>query len=189
MKPSDVTLLVVLGTADSGPVSVEELVEAARLLAPQDWQPTAETIRLCSEQAVADGLLQAAPGDQTPSGVLTTTAAGRAVILDLLRQPIDASCGRLTGACMSAKVCFLHHLPMAERGRSSQSLGLLYQSAINQLRRVDPPWLPRTECATVAFRHEVMRMESEFCWLDAMRRACSASGLSSPVSRLHKDAP
>ncbi len=188
MKPSDVTLLVVLGTADSGPASLEELVEAARLLAPQDWQPTPETIRLCSEQAVADGLLQAVPGDRA-SGVLKTTAAGRAAIRDLLRQPIDASCGELTGACMSAKVCFLHHLPVAERGSSSQSLSLLYQLAIKQLRRVDRYWLPTPESATATFRHEVMRMESELCWIDVMRRACSGSGLSGAASRFQDDAP
>lgn len=187
MKPSDVTLLVVLGTADSGPASVEELVEAARLLAPRDWQPTAETIQACSEQAVADGLLHAMPGDWTASGLLKTTAAGRAAILDLLRQPIDASCGALTGACMSAKVCFLHHLPVPERGSSSQSLGLLYQRAIEQVRR-DRLRMPTPESASAAFRHDVMRMESELCWIDVMRRACSGSGLGSSVSRLQEDA-
>lgn len=188
MKPSDVTLLVVLGTADSGPASLEELVEAARLLAPQDWKPTAETIRLCSEQAVVDGLLQAVPGDRATGSVLRATAAGRAAILDLLRQPIDESCGGLTGACMSAKVWFLHHLPVAERGRSSQCLSLLYQLAIKQLRRIDRSWLPTPESATAAFRHEVMRMESELYWIDVMRRACSGSGLSGAASRFQDDA-
>ena len=89
---------------------------------------------------------------------------------------------------MSAKVCFLHHLPVAERGSSSQRLSRLYQLALKQLRRVDRSWMPTPESATAAFRREVMRMESELCWLDVMGRACSEGGLRGEAARFRGDA-
>jgi hypothetical protein len=185
MKPSDLALLVVLGTANSGPASMEEIIEAARMLAPKDWQPSAEAMRLCAEHAVEGGLLRAARGEATPSGgALETTAAGRAAIVDLLREPIDASCGGLTGACMSAKLCFLHHLPLAERGKSSESLARLYQAGIERLRRLDQSPFPGPELARFTIRHEIIRMESELRWLDAMRRARTGDGRNADILRL-----
>ena len=54
MEPSDLALLVVLGTADSGPTSLEEIAGVARLLAPMDWQPTTDTIEACVERAIVN---------------------------------------------------------------------------------------------------------------------------------------
>lgn len=190
MKPSDLALLVVLGTADSGPASMEELIGAASMLAPRDWQPTTEAMRLCAEQAVEAGLLRVSQGEGTlTDDALETTAAGRAAIVDLLREPIDASCDGLTGACMSAKLCFLHHLPLAERGEGRESLARLYESGIERLRRLDQSSFPAPEFARFAVRHEIIRMESELRWLDAMRRARTKDGRSGDASRLQDDTP
>jgi hypothetical protein len=190
MKPSDLTLLVVLGTADSGPASMEELIRAACMLAPKDWQPTPEAMRRCSEHAVEAGLLRAFPGEGTATGgdALETTPAGRAAIVDLLREPIDASCDGLTVACMSAKLCFLHHLPLAERGEGSESLAHLYQGGIERLRRLDQASIPAPEFARCAIRHEIMRMESELCWLDVMRRDRTEDGRSGDHPPIQNDA-
>ncbi|MBL8666903.1 MAG: hypothetical protein JNM48_05525 [Rhodospirillales bacterium] len=176
MEPSDVALLVVLGSADSGPASVEEIVGVARMLAPQDWHPTADTIRLCAERAILKGLLQPVRcnGDITHVA-LETTPAGRAAIVDLLRQPIGPSCGGYIRACMSAKLCFLHHLPPAERRGDGEKLARLYRDAIRRLRRLKrlPPPVGSAWCEV---RHEIVRMESELAFLDGMRRRYPGEG-------------
>ena len=170
MEPSDVALLVVLGSADSGPASIDEIVGVARMLAPQDWQPTADTIRLCAERAIIKGLLQPVHCNGATTNVaLETTSAGRATIVDLLRRPIGPSCGGYIRACMSAKLCFLHHLPPPERQCDGEKLARLYRDAIRSLRRLkrSPPLAGSAWCEV---RHEIVRMESELAWLDGMRR-------------------
>ena len=118
MEPSDLALLVVLGTADAGSASLKDITEAARSLAPMDWQPTAETMRACVARALVKGLLQPVDGSGGDAGsALATSAAGRAVIVELLRRPIARTNGGFIRACMSAKLCFLHHLPPTERRR------------------------------------------------------------------------
>jgi len=169
MEPSDVALLVVLGSADSGPASVEEIVGVARMMAPQDWHPTADTIRLCAERAILKGLLQPVRCNGDIAHVaLETTPAGRAAIVELLRQPIGPSCGGYIRACMSAKLCFLHHLPVAERQCDGEKLARLYRDAIRRLRRLkrSPPLVGS---AWGEVRHEIVRMESELAFLDGMR--------------------
>ena len=52
LEPSDLALLIVLGTADRNPVSLAEIASTAKLLAPQDWQPTTETIGAAVERAL-----------------------------------------------------------------------------------------------------------------------------------------
>lgn len=60
LEPSDVVLLVVLGTAGRAPVPFAEVAATARLLAPRDWQPTTETICSAVARALADGLVETA---------------------------------------------------------------------------------------------------------------------------------
>ncbi|MFO1112428.1 MAG: hypothetical protein U1E38_02825 [Rhodospirillales bacterium] len=170
MEPSDVALLVVLGSADSGPASLEEIVGVARMLAPQDWQPTADTIRLCAERAILKGLLQPVHCTGATANIaLETTSAGKAAIIELLRQPIGPSCGGYIRACMSAKLCFLHHLPPPERQCDGARLARLYRDAIRRLRRLRRT-PPLAGSAWGEVRHEIVRMESELAWLDGMRR-------------------
>jgi Putative AphA-like transcriptional regulator len=173
MRPSDVALLVVLGTADSGRASIEDIVGVARMLAPQDWQPTADAIRLCAERAILEGLLQPVPDNGAKTdGALETTTVGRVAIVELLRQPIGPSCGEMIRACMSAKLCFLHHLPLPERGEHGENLARLYRDAVEQLRRLQRLPRPLAGSASCTVRHEIVRMESELAWLDGMRRCC-----------------
>jgi Putative AphA-like transcriptional regulator len=177
MKPSDVALLVVLGTADSGPVSLEEMIGAARMLAPRDWRPTADTVRSCAERAILRGHLRPVHGDGAGTDTaFETTAAGRAVIVELLRQPIGPSCSSSIRACMSAKLCFLHHLPQEERPAHGETLAQLYRDAIENLRRSRRLSHASAEVAGCAVSHEIVRMESELAWLDAMRRCQAGNG-------------
>jgi putative AphA-like transcriptional regulator len=169
MEPADLALLVVLGTADAGPASLEDIAEVARLLAPMDWQPTTDTIRACVERAIAQGLLQ--PVDSNEADIRTaleTTSAGQATIVELLRRPIAQTSGGFIRACMSAKLCFLHHLPLPQRGTESETLAQLYRDAVRLIRRLQRLPRPLAGAALHDLRHEIVCMESELAWLDGM---------------------
>ena len=88
-------LLVVLAIADNGRVSLDDVTEVARLLAPStDWQPTAETIAACVERAIARGLLRPVESSCPDNRMtLETTSAGRMVIVELFggRLPVQAA--------------------------------------------------------------------------------------------------
>ncbi len=174
MKPSDLTLLVVLGTADSAPATLEDIVAVACLFAPNDWAPPAEHVRLCAEAALSAGMLAAAPPFRPakdrapPDGMLQTTPVGRTTIAELLRLPIGPSCGEATRACMSAKLCFLHHLPPPERDESGNELAGLYRDALARLDCEQGPIRNPTSCC--GGRQDRICLESELTWLDTVRR-------------------
>lgn len=184
MTPSDLTLLVVLGTADSGPATIEDIVGVARSLAPHHWNPTPEQVRRCTEDALSSGLLQdlaaggpaggVSPDDVLPGGALQTTLDGQAVIAELLRLPIGSSCGESIRACMSAKLCFLHHLPVCERGHHSHDLARLYHDELSRLAVAHDGQCDSAPCCR---QHpDVMCLQSELAWLDAMRRSSPHNG-------------
>ena len=165
-------LLVVLAIADNGRVSLDDVTEVARLLAPStDWQPTAETIGACVERAIARGLLRPVESSCPDNRMtLETTSAGRMVIVDLLRRPIARSSGGYMRACMSIKLCFLHYLPSTERSAQSDQLAQLYREAIEPLRWLQHLLRPPAGVALHDLRYEMVCMESELAWLDGMRR-------------------
>lgn len=166
MEPSDLVLLVVLGTAGRAPTSLKEVAATARLLAPQDWQPTADTICGAVRRALADDLVtMSGTGAAT---TLKTTPLGRLCLVDLLRKPIPRSTGGFIRTCMSVKLSFLDVLPQPERGAHADELAHLYRDAIAVLRRLERLPRPFAGPALDEMRHEIVRMESELTWLDGM---------------------
>lgn len=168
MTPSDLSLLLVLGSADSGPAAVTEIVAIARYIAPFDWQPTADVIRLAVERAHQGGLV--APGEPTLNGQATweTTLSGRVEICRLLRKPCPPTYGGFTRACMSAKVCLLNHLPQPERCGQVQALAQLFREAIRSLKRLDAVSPLLAGPALQDARSERLRLESELAWLEGI---------------------
>lgn len=173
MGPSDLALLVVLGTAERGPVSLKEIVATARLLAPQDWQPTTETIGGAAERAVADGLATVVGDALSPEAALETTHLGRDRMVALLRKPIPRSSGGFIRSCMCAKACFLDCLPYPERGGHAGELAQLYREAVDLLHRLQGLPRPLAGSALDDLRHETVRLESELAWLEGMALLCS----------------
>lgn len=169
MEPSDLALLVVLGTADAGPASLEDIAEVARSLAPLDWQPTADTMAACAERALVKGLVRPVGESRGDSGMaLETTSSGRAVIVELLHRPIARTSGGFIRACMSAKLCYLHHLSPPERTAESETLAQLYRDAIRLLGRLQRLPRPLAGSALHDLRCEIVCLESELAWLDGM---------------------
>lgn len=166
LQPADLVLLVVLGTAGRAPVPLRELAAAARLLAPQDWQPTTETICNAVRRALAGGL--ATIRGETSAPRLEATPLGRVRLAELLRRPIPRPTGGFVRACMSAKLCFLDHLPQPERGDLAEELASLYRDAIEVLRRLRRLPRPLAGPALDELRHEILRLESDLAWLDGM---------------------
>ena len=168
MTPSDLSLLLVLGSADSGPATVTEIVSIARYIAPSDWQPTADVIRLAVERAHQGGLV--APGEPTLNGQATweTTLSGRLQICRLLRKPCPPTYGGFTRACMSAKVCLLNYLPQPERHCQARALAHLFQGAIQSLKRIDQVPSSLAGAALQDARGERLRLESELAWLEGV---------------------
>lgn len=168
MTPSDLSLLLVLGAADSGPATVPEIVAIARYIAPFDWQPTGDVIRHAVDRAHQKGLIE--PGEPTPAGQATweTTVSGRLQICRLMRKPCPPTYGGFTRACMSAKACLLNCLPQPERRCQVEALAHLFQEAIRSLKRLDAlsPFLagPALQDA----RSELLRLESELAWLEGI---------------------
>ncbi len=168
MDPADILLLVVLGTADSGPTTLDEITAAARLVAPFDWHPTAEVIRASAEGALRDGLVVVVDRTPAPGARLETTAAGRARIKALLRKPVPRLPGGFARTCLSLKVCFLHALPQPERGSEGRTLAQLYRDTIRRLRRLQRLPRPLGGAALDDLRCEIASLESELAWLDGM---------------------
>ena len=168
LEPSDLALLIVLGTADRNPVSLAEIASTAKLLAPQDWQPTTETIGAAVERALT-GRLVALGGEGAISGTgVETTSLGRSRIVDLLFKPIPGSTGGFLRACMAAKLHFLHHVPHPKRSNHAEELAQLYRDAIAFMRRIQQLPRPLAGSALDDLREEMFRMESELAWLDGM---------------------
>jgi Putative AphA-like transcriptional regulator len=123
----------------------------------------------CVERAIVKGLLQ--PVDTNGAGTriaLETTSAGQIAIVELLRRPIARSTGGFIRACMTAKLCFLHHLPLPERGAQGENLARLYRDAIKLLLRLQRLPRPLAASALHDLRHEIVCMESALVWLDGM---------------------
>lgn len=168
MHPSDLAMLVVLGTAHGYPASPEAVATAARQLAPQDWQPTGDIIGSAIERAIARGLVTGGREPDAATAAVQTTPLGHLRIVDLLRKPIPRSTGGFVRACATAKLCFLHHLPQTERSDHAEQLAELYRGAMALLLRMKQ--LPRPLAGSVLedLRFELIRMESELAWLDGL---------------------
>lgn len=180
LEPSDLVLLVVLGTAGRAPVPIAEVVATARLLAPRDWQPTTDTICSAVERGLADGLIATADQPADRSGdrnadrnagaatALMTTPLGRQHLMGLLRKPIPRSTGAFIRACMTVKLCFLDALTQPERGDHADLLAHHYREAIDVLRRLERLPRPLAGPALDELRLDIVRLESELAWLDGM---------------------
>lgn len=97
MDTSDVALLIVLGTADADATSFENIVSAARLIGPVDWQSTTDGIRGAVERALCDGLVVAIDDAHGVAPALRTTGRGRREAAVLLRQPMPRADAGGTG--------------------------------------------------------------------------------------------
>jgi hypothetical protein len=184
LEPSDLVLLVLLGTADRAPVPIPEVVVTARRLAPRDWQPTTDTICSAVTRALADGLIATVNrnaghpagqlGDRNvdhsagAATVLATTPLGRQRLMALLRKPIPRSTGAFIRACMTVKLCFLDALAQPERGDHADLLAHHYREAIDILRRLERLPRPLAGPALDELRLDIVRLESELAWLDGM---------------------
>ena len=168
MQPSDLALLVVLGSACGCPASPEVIAGSAKQLAPQDWQPTTDTVGAAIERAIAIGLVTVDDDAKADITAVRTTPLGRLEMIDLLCKPIPYSTGGFVRACMTAKLRFLHHLPKPERTDHAKDLAQLYRDAIEVLGRVRQ--LPRPLAGPVLdhLRNQMGCMESELAWLDSM---------------------
>lgn len=168
MTPSDVTQLVVLGAADRVPTSLAEVVETARTLAPFDWQPTADTIEATVERALIGRLIEFDRSSTPDRSVLRTTPLGRLRLLELLRLPTPQATGGFVRTCLSAKACFLDHLPLLERGGQAAELPAAYRDSLGILHRLNqlPDLLAGSSLRDL--RNEIMRLDSEVAWLNAM---------------------
>lgn len=168
LQPSDLALLVVLGTAERAPVNFAAIVEAARQLAPRDWQPTADILRTALQGALAAGLVSAQksakPATANSGDAWQTTPAGRRRIVELLCTPIPQATGGFLRACTGAKLRFLHHLPQPQRLDQAAALALMYRDIFEVLRLV--PDLPRPLAGSLLdhLRQEVAGLQTELAW-------------------------
>lgn len=167
MTPSDVALLVVLGVADRGPASLEQIVETARTIAPLDWQPTTDAIQTAAERAFAHGManLESIASERRK---LRTTPVGRERITELLRTPMPQLTSGFLRTCMAVKLCFLDHLPLPERNEHATELAYLYREAVGVMDRLNTLLHPASGPAPESLRGEVLRRDSELAWLDIM---------------------
>ncbi|MGF1639786.1 MAG: hypothetical protein ACFCUO_02435 [Rhodospirillales bacterium] len=168
MEPSDVTLLIALGTAGRAPASFADIVAAAKEVAPADWQPTVDTLRATVERAIMDGLIAPRSHDADRQTVLSTTPSGRLRIVALLRKPIPRASGGFVRTCMSAKLWSLDHLPPPERGDHVRGLRRLYRDAIDELDRLRRLPAALAGSAAAHLGGDIARLEGDLAWLDAM---------------------
>lgn len=172
LQPSDLALLMVLGTAERAPVTFAAIVDAARQLAPRDWQPTADILRTALQGALAEGLVSAQrsaqPATANSGDAWQTTPAGRRRIVDLLCTPIPQATGGFLRACTSAKLRFLHHLPQPQRLDQAAALALMYRDIFEVLRLV--PDLPRPIAGSLLdhLRQEMAGLQTELTGLDGL---------------------
>ncbi len=169
MSPSDVALLLVLGAAEEEATPFEDICSTARLIAPEDWQPTSEVMAAAAERALGDGLVVRAGEAVDGRTPLATTDLGRREIARLLRKPIPSGSGGFMRTCMSAKLCFLHLLPPPERGVEAVALAAHYREAIHFVERLQR--LPRALAGSAVndLGVERVRLDSEPAWLQGMR--------------------
>jgi hypothetical protein len=168
MTPSDVTQLAVLGIADRCPTTLTEIVETARTLAPLDWQPTTDTIHATVERSVERRLAECHTPSTPGGGVLQTTPCGRIRILELLRTPLPAATGGFLRTCISVKACFLDHVPLLERGDLAFELAAVYRQARGIMNHLNQLPHPLAGTALRNLRAEIVRLDSEIVWLEAM---------------------
>jgi hypothetical protein len=168
MTPATLNRLLVLGTASGGPIAMAELCGMARLITPNDWQPTLEALTTAVGQALSDALIVMIEDALHPSPAIETTPLGDEQLKALLREPIPLGRGGFTRACMSAKLCFLHLLPALERGGAAAELCALYHQAIAHVRRLRtrPEWAEGP--AQQALRCELARLDSELAWAERL---------------------
>jgi hypothetical protein len=168
MTPATLNRLLVLGTASGGPIAIAELCGIARLIAPNDWQPSVEALTTAVGQALSDALIVMIEDAFQPSPAIETTELGDRKLKAMLREPIPFGRGGFTRACMSAKLCFLHLLPTPERGDAAAKLCALYHQAIAHVRRLQtrPEWAEGP--AQQALRCELARLDSELAWAERL---------------------
>lgn len=161
MDPSDVALLLVLGTADERATPLAQICSVARLIAPRDWQPTTEVIGAAAERAIRDALVVIIDDGGDDGATLETTALGRRQAAALLCKPIPRTSGSFMRACMSVKLRFLHLLPQPGRCAEIAALAGLYRDAIDFVRRLQHLAPSLAGPALQDLRCELLRLESE----------------------------
>lgn len=169
LDPSDVVLLTVLGAVHDAPRSLAEIIAAARDLAPDAWQPTADVIGDGVAGAINAGLLEAVPAATAASVIFRITDHGRTAFRDLLRRPAPCQGEPLRRTCMATKLCYLDCLEPLERSSQLEDLARPYQDGIEELRRRSAEQSARLSPPQRWLHHEIERCEWELAWLDRLR--------------------
>ena len=174
-RPGDLVLLTILGTARGGRTSAQEIVDVAKEIAPDEWQPTGDVIVAGIATSLNARLLRRIESSISDSPVLLEiTDIGCRVLRELLHRSLPANRGSFARACVAAKLCFLDDLDPVERSVELERLATQYRSCLESLnRRSDAPLAE----ALVAWRgrskrwldHEVERLEWELVWLGRLR--------------------
>lgn len=170
LEARDVVLLSVLGAVGDRGAALSEVVPAAKEIAPEDWQPTADVIAGCVVDAIDTGWIRATSGSE-PGAVtrLEITPSGRKALRDLLCKPTPEHWGGLIRSFIAAKLCFLELLDPTERSVQVEALAGLYRDGLAALRcrAGAPPLSPSRPHRWLD--HEIERFEWELSWLERLQ--------------------
>ncbi len=177
--PNDTVLFAVLGATRIGHATVAEIAEAAKLLAPGDWQPTGDVIIACVRDAIATGLIRAEVETvEAGPGRLEVTEAGTERLIEMLHAsaPVAGGLGRV---CAAMRLCFLVALAPDARDRCVAALRRDHELELADLRRRCSGCPYRSRFARTWMDHEIGRIEWELSWLERFPSAAvgnSATG-------------
>lgn len=124
LSAADYIWLAAMGSAERGPITLENVAQAVDSLAGTLWQPVF--------QVIADNVALMVEGDLLDSqdGILALTGAGRFRLAQLLVQPVQAPLSAFGQVGVRLKLAFLDLLPPLPRRRQIQSLITAYECEI-----------------------------------------------------------
>lgn len=167
MQPNDIVTLSVLGVVHSAPVPVDRIVEAAKEIAPDDWQPTAEmvlsVVRSAKERRWID-FDWGVPLSREPH--LAITEIGRGVLRDLLTKPLPVAASGFARTCMAVKISFLDCLDPEARWSEIERLRDAHIERLSVLRSKAARSRDRRACWRLWRDHEIDRLQWELSWLE-----------------------